>query len=70
MALETGDRVVWSWGNGEGEGEIVQRFTETVSRTLKGSEITRHASPAEPAFLIKQDDGDRVLKSASELSRK
>jgi hypothetical protein len=39
-----------------------------VSRTIARSEITRNASEEEPAYLIEQDDGDHVLKSASELS--
>ena len=44
-------------------------FTERVSRTIKGSEITRNATEDDPAYLIEQDDGDRVLKSHSELRK-
>lgn len=39
-----------------------------VTRTIKGSEITRNADDANPAYLVRQEDGDRVLKSHSELS--
>lgn len=67
-AFRIGQRVEWSWGNGTGEGKIVERFTEKVTRTIDGSEITRDASDDEPAFLIEQEDGDRVLKSVTELS--
>ncbi len=63
-----GDKVKWKWGNGEGEGEIVEVFTDDVTRTIKGSEITRKASKDEPAYLIEQDDGDEVLKSTSEFA--
>lgn len=66
--LKVGDRVKWEWGNGTAEGKIQERFTEKVTRTIKGSEVTRKADDDEPAFLIEQDDGDRVLKSASEVS--
>jgi hypothetical protein len=38
-----------------------------VTRRIKGVEVTRKASPEEPAYMIEQDDGGRVLKSASEL---
>ena len=63
-----GDRVEWSWGNGTASGEITEVFTNKVTRTIKGNEVTRNASEDEPAYMIKQSDGDRVLKSASELS--
>ena len=65
--FETGDRVKWQWGNGTGEGKVVERYTKDVTKTLKGSEIKRKASADEPAFLIEQSDGNQVLKSISEL---
>ncbi|MEO2167951.1 MAG: DUF2945 domain-containing protein [bacterium] len=69
MAYSKGDRVEWDWGNGTGSGKIVERYTEKVTKTIKGSEITRKASEDEPAFLIEQGDGDRVLKSITELRK-
>ena len=63
-----GSKVSWKWGANTAEGKIVERFTEKVTRTIKGSEVTREASSKEPAYLIEQDDGDKVLKSRSELS--
>ncbi|MEL6619026.1 MAG: HVA1 family protein, partial [Pseudomonadota bacterium] len=33
-----------------------------------GTAVTHNASADNPAFLIEQEDGDLVLKSASELS--
>ncbi|KKL99921.1 hypothetical protein LCGC14_1809590 [marine sediment metagenome] len=63
-----GQNVEWDWGNGTGSGKIVERFTDRVTRTIKGSEITRNATKDDPAFLIRQDDGDEVLKSHSELN--
>lgn len=67
MSFSVGEKVKWNWGNGEGEGKITERFTDDVTRTLKGSEVTRKASEDEPAFLIEQEDGDEVLKSVTEL---
>ena len=64
-----GTKVKWNWGNGTGTGEITERFTDDMTRTIKGSEVTRNASSDEPAYMIKQDDGDRVLKSHSEVSK-
>ena len=65
--FKPGDRVKWNWGSGTGEGEVIERFTGDVTRTLKGTEVTRKASEEEPAFLIEQSDGDQVLKSITEL---
>ncbi len=69
MQIGIGDRVTWSWGQGEGTGQVIQRFTEDVTREIKGAQVKRRASEEEPAFLIEQEDGDRVLKSVSELDR-
>ncbi len=66
---DKGTKVEWEWGNGKGTGKITDVFTEKVTRTIDGSEITRKASDDEPAYLIEQDDGDEVLKSHSEVSK-
>lgn len=65
--LGIGDAVEWDWGDGTANGKIVERFTHDVTKTIKGSEITRHAADDEPAFLIEQDDGDEVLKGVNEV---
>ncbi|MCA9260102.1 MAG: DUF2945 domain-containing protein [Planctomycetales bacterium] len=67
--LRVGSPVKWKWGQGWGRGTIVERFTEKVTRHISGSDVTRNASDDEPAFLIEQEDGDRVLKSEGELER-
>lgn len=64
-----GTSVKWKWGNGWGEGKITERFTEKVTRTIESTEVTRDASRDEPAYLIEQEDGDRVLKSHSEVEK-
>jgi hypothetical protein len=67
--INVGDKVKWEWGNGTGEGEAVERFESKVTRTIDGNEVTRDASQDDPAFMIEQDDGSRVLKSQSELKQ-
>ena len=67
MAISTGDKVKWSWGNGTGTGTVKHIYKEKITKTIKGSEITRDASDDEPAYLIEQDDGDKVLKSVTEV---
>ena len=64
-----GTKVEWNWGNGTASGTIQKRYTENVTKTFKGTEVTRNASSSEPAYLIEQDDGDEVLKSHSEVEK-
>ena len=64
-----GTKVKWKWGTGWGHGQVEESFTEKVTRTIEGNQVTRNASEEEPAYLIEQDDGDRVLKSHSEVEK-
>ena len=64
-----GDEVKWNWGNGEGTGKVEERFERRVQRTLNGSKVVKNGTEDNPAYLIKQDDGDEVLKEGSELSK-
>lgn len=66
---ENGDEVEWSWGSGTGTGKVTHKYTQKITKKIKGSEITRNASQDDPAYLIEQDDGDEVLKSGSELKQ-
>lgn len=68
-AYNKGTKVQWSWGNGTAEGKVTESFTDDVTRTIKGSEVTRKASTDSPAYMIEQEDGDRVLKSHSEVKK-
>ncbi len=65
--LRKGTAVRWHWGSGTAEGEVEAVFTKPVSRMIKGKRIHRNASEEKPAYLVRQEDGARVLKSQSEL---
>jgi Hypervirulence associated proteins TUDOR domain len=67
--IKAGDDVSWKWGKGTGEGTVTETFTQDVTRTIKGKTIKRKADDKEPAVLVRQEDGDRVLKSASEVRK-
>lgn len=69
QGYEVGTKVSWDWGQGTANGEITERFTEKVTRSIQGNEVTRKASDSEPAYLIEQDDGSEVLKSHSEVTK-
>lgn len=64
-----GDQVKWNWGNGSATGEVQSSFEKKTTRKIQGQEITRHGSKDNPAYYIKQDDGDAVLKLESELKK-
>ncbi len=67
-SFQSNQYVKWNWGNGEGKGQIEERFEREVTRTLQGTEVTKDGDEDNPAYLIKQEDGDKVLKRGSELS--
>ena len=69
-SYQTDQYVEWNWGNGKGKGQVKERFEREVTRTLQGSEVTKDGDEDNPAYLIKQEDGDEVLKRGSELRRR
>lgn len=68
MSIRQGTEVSWSWATGTATGKVVEIHRSTVTRTLAGPEITRK-SDEDPAYVIEQDGGARVLKLASEVAR-
>lgn len=68
-AYREGDEVAWQWGDGRGTGKVEIVHKSKITKTINGSKITRKADEQCPAYTIKQDDGDRVLKSHSEVSK-
>ena len=57
-------------GSGIATGKVVEIFIKDITKTIKGSAaITRKASPGKKAFYIEQEDGAKVLKSATEIER-
>ena len=67
--IRTGTNVRWSWGEHYATGKVTALHRGKVSRTLKGSHITRDGSSENPALEIEQDDGSKVLKLRSEVER-
>jgi len=67
--IREGTEVKWKWGSGYGTGKVENTYTESITKTIKGSEVTRNGSDDDKALLIKQEDGDMVLKLESEVER-
>jgi uncharacterized protein involved in tolerance to divalent cations len=70
MTLKKGVKVYWNWAGKNAEGIIQEIFTKTVERKIKNTIVVRHGTYENPAILIEQEDGDEVLKLASELKEK
>lgn len=68
-AYSKGDDVEWDWGNGTASGTVQSIHTDDVEKTIKGTTVRRTASDDCPAYSIRQDDGDLVLKAHSEIRR-
>lgn len=67
--IRTGSKVTWKWGNGTAQGKVTETWSDTVTRTLKGNEVTKHGEEGNKALLIEQEDGDEVLKLESEVDK-
>lgn len=70
MTYKGNDTVEWNWGNGTGTGKIKKVYTQKITKTIKGTEVTRNASEDSPAYLIEQENSDKVLKGHDELKKK
>ncbi|TXD82009.1 hypothetical protein ESY86_18935 [Subsaximicrobium wynnwilliamsii] len=65
--IKKGTEVTWKWGSGTAKGKVQQTYTEKVTKTIKGTEVTRNGEKNDKALYIQQEDGDYVLKSESEV---
>lgn len=67
--IQKGTEVKWNWGNGTANGKVEETYTKKITKTIKGSDVTRNGESGNKALYIKQEDGDYVLKSESEVER-
>ncbi|HSJ68778.1 MAG TPA: DUF2945 domain-containing protein [Anditalea sp.] len=67
--IRKGSNVKWKWGSGTAEGKVLDTYDKEVSKTIKGSKITRKGSSDDKALYIEQSDGDKVLKLESEVEK-
>jgi hypothetical protein len=66
-APRKGAMVEWAYGANRAIGKVLQVFSDKVTKTIKGTDVTRKATPQKPAVLVKTPKGDEALKSSSEL---
>ena len=68
-SFSEGDKVKWSWSGNTAEGKVKSVFEEKTTRKIKGNEVTKNGDSDNPALYIEQEDGDNVLKLASEVEK-
>lgn len=66
--MRKGTTVTWKYGTGTATGKIEEVHKEAIEKTIKGSKIHRNGTPENPAFVIVQDNGDKVIKLQSEVT--
>lgn len=67
--IKKGTVVNWQWGNGTAKGKVVETYDHKVTKTIKGTEVTRKGEQGNKALYIEQEDGAHVLKSESEVEQ-
>jgi len=67
--IRKGTKVKWKWGSGTAEGKVQNTYKESITKTIKGTSVTRKGTKEDKALYIKQEDGGHVLKSESEVKR-
>lgn len=67
--IRKGTLVQWQWGDGTAQGKVQETFTREVTRTIDNNKVTRKGKKGNKALLIRQDDGQRVLKLESEVEK-
>lgn len=65
--MRKGTKVSWKYGTGTATGKIESVHKEATTVKIKGHDIHRNGSADNPALLIVQDNGDKVLKLQSEV---
>ncbi|MDQ7917428.1 DUF2945 domain-containing protein [Mesonia sp. MT50] len=67
--IKKGSKVSWKWGEGTATGKVIETYTQEITKTIKGSKITRKGEQGNKAIFIEQEDGAKVLKLESEVEQ-
>lgn len=68
MTFKKGEPIQWRWLGNTIDGVVLEVFTESVIREIKGKKIKRNGSVENPAYLVKSTAGNEALKLATELT--
>jgi len=62
-----GEKVSWKWIERTASGTVEEVCHERTQIVSKDTLVTRNGTEDNPAIIIRQDNGTKVLKLASEL---
>lgn len=68
-SLKKGDRVKWQWGANWASGTVKETYEESITKNIKGKEITHHGSKENKALLIENDSGEQTLHLESRVEK-
>lgn len=67
--IRQGSKVKWKWGSGTAIGKVQETYTKQITKTIKGTDVTRDGTTNNKALYIKQEEGDYVLKLENEVEK-
>lgn len=67
--IKKGSEVRWKWGTGHAKGKVKETYDHKITKTIKGTQVTREGESGDKALYIQLEDGDYVLKSESEVEK-
>lgn len=68
IKFRKGQLVKFEENNNEKSGEVQARFIQNTELEIDGRTITHKATSDNPAYLIKIDENEHVIKPESELN--
>ena len=68
--IQVGDTAHWKWGNGMAEAQVEELHPEPTTILTKGAKVTRNGTMDNPAVIMKNKKGVKILKLESEIDKK
>ena len=69
IPFAVGDEVTWKWAGGVIKGQVEEIHFAPIEKIIKGSRIKRNGSVEKPAYQVKSEAGNIVLKLHTELTK-
>lgn len=67
MKFKKNDKVYWLWMGKKIQGHVVDIFTESITKEIKGKKIKRNGSTESPAYYVQSEAGNFALKLGTEV---
>ena len=67
MKFKKNDKVYWLWMGKKIQGHVVDVFTESITKEIKGKKIKRNGSVDNPAYYVQSTAGNFALKLGTEV---